>query len=210
MKSLLTCLLAIFSLCGTTNGMLVIAEWTDFAAPYSATGGPQTADLNVMVNGGGPGITDGTDLQIRVNDTAFNDPGTFLDLTVDTTQFEDIVLAYEVVKSDGGGPNNAPDTINWSYFLDGSTTATAAGTNAIGAGTNSEMIDLSAIFDVDNASSVRLRGTFSGANGGSSSSLTFDNIQVSATAVPEPSAFIFLAVVLGLGYGWRFACPNRR
>jgi hypothetical protein len=67
------------------------------------------------------------------------------------------------------------------------------------------MIDLSSQTGLNNAASIVLQATFDGAGGGNVNSLAFDNISITATAVPEPSSFALLGLigcaVTGVRYG---------
>jgi PEP-CTERM motif len=97
------------------------------------------------------------------------------------------------------GTSSGFNTGTWSWSTDGINFTNAAGNTA----TTSTIfalatMDLSTANALDNAASVTLRYTLSGATSNSGNN-RLDNLQINATPVPEPSATLVLALgALGL------------
>lgn len=182
----------------TANGDIVVAEFTTFSGSYLADGGDQIgfADLDALFGGS---ITDGSSLSLLGNHGDFNAGS--IDIGLSGVGLVGYRLRFDVTRSDGPGANAAPNLLSISYSADGNPFQVVS-SHAIALGANSYDVDLSGHAPLDAASTIVFRTTFSGAAGGLTSSLSFDNIQVSATAIPEPGGAIvgIAASLFGLGF----------
>jgi hypothetical protein len=181
----------------------IVAEWTDFTAPDfdATTGMGEISVLNIMFPG-----TVGGGTALTVTSPGNNWNVVTLDVAFSGSLFEDFMLMYDVVRDDGNGQGNAaPDTISWSASVNNGPFQ-SVGSNSVVVGANAGlMIDLTSQTQLNNASSIVLQASFANASGGNVNSLAFDNISITATAVPEPSSFALLGLigcaVTGVRYG---------
>ena len=121
--------------------------------------------------------------------------GTFIQFNFSTVGFEDLSLSYATLMTTGGFT-----TQTLSYSTNGVTFTDFGSFSPTGTWSVASF-DLSSISALDNAASVTLRLTFSGASGSGANYI--DNIQVNA-AVPEP------ATVLGGLLGVAGLCFHQR
>ena len=122
--------------------------------------------------------------------------GTYVSFDISLSGLSDPVVTFAT-----RGTSTGFDTGIWSWSTDGTIFTVVAGVNTATRSTTFALatVDLSAIDDIDNAASVTLRYTLSGASG-SGGNNRIDNVQINATPVPEPSASALLALAaLGLG-----------
>lgn len=171
-------------------GSLDLSGWGTAGPEDGRTGASAGSTINALA---GVDAGDALSLIWHSNDSDTN--GDHFDLVFSTAGLEDLQLTYAV------NHNSSPtwDTITWSY-----TTTTASGTiagNYITAPANTSYekvtVDLSGIVAVNQQATVTLRATLSGASAvpplSGGDNVRIDNIQLNATAVPEPGAFALIA-----------------
>lgn len=120
--------------------------------------------------------------------------------------FQDLVVTFA-----GRGTASGFNSGVWAWSTDGASYSTLVGVNTATTSTSFALqtIDLSAISDLDNDSSVFLKYTLSGATTATGNN-RIDNIQFNATTiapVPEPSA---VALAAAGGFALLFAYRRRR
>ena len=186
----------------------LIAGW-DFASLPANTITPPTMAANVGSGGldlsafsAVPPITRTNFSGVVLNNFAGGDPaaggalaiqgtnanGLSMIFSFNLTGYQDPVLTF-ATRGTGTGFN----THTWLYSTDNVTYNPVIANVANQTATWSiETVDLSAFNAVDNNSTVFLELTLSGATSGSGNN-RFDNIQLNATAVPEPSSLPVLA-----------------
>lgn len=129
--------------------------------------------------------------------TAAPFPGndTYIATTFSTSGLQDVIVTFAT-----RGTSTGFNSGLWSYSTDGTnffptgapSTASQAGSFALAT------VDLTALAAIDNQSVVTLRYTLSGATS-SSGNNRIDNLQVNATAIPEPAtAALVIGGMLGL------------
>lgn len=124
-------------------------------------------------------------------------------IAVSTTGYESIKLSYAGVQIGNGA--DAADTISWEYSNNGSLYTTASTIHTIatvdGTGWGAHTLDLSAVALASNQTTLYLRGTLGGAVGTTSfnSVLSIDNVQITGTAIPEPTTVGLLGGLVSLG-----------
>ncbi len=117
--------------------------------------------------------------------------GATLTFQFSTIGFEDAVLSFATQRTGTGfNSNQVAYSTNGSTFTDFGSTYNPA--TSFGSGAGLQTFDLSSINTLDNVAAVYLRITLGGATNISGNN-RFDNIQINATAIPEPTS----AAVLG-------------
>jgi hypothetical protein len=203
----------LLSACSSAHADL-LAEWVSFSSlPASATGGVQqgTAQLNVEQPSRGSFQTfAGADLLLSGNGRGWE--GAALELAFSGDLYYNFVLSFDVTGIASGGRQQKlpPEAIDWYLSADGSSFA-LVGTNSIGVGANNGVtLSLAGNPVANTASSLVLRGEFVNPDSGSGPALVFDNFQINAVAVPEPSAVWFFSLAGVFGSGWALLSPLRR
>lgn len=124
---------------------------------------------------------------LQVVGTAFN--SAYIVLTLDTTGYEDLVISF-VTASNASGATG----MIWEVSSDGVNYTSAATVSSLPT-TNAftlNSVDLSSFSQIENVSTAYIRFAFTGITGNGTT--RFDNLQINATAVPEPTT-----VALALG-----------
>lgn len=115
--------------------------------------------------------------------------------SVSTTGYESLVLSYATNRSSTGFTGN-----QWLYSTDGTSFTSLGATGVVSPGSTSfavQTIDFGSIPALNNAASVYLKYTVVGASSAGGSN-HLDNIQINATAIPEPSWTLGLLGGVGL------------
>jgi hypothetical protein len=95
----------------------------------------------------------------------------------------DPMLSYAV-----RGSSNSFTSLQWAWSTDGMTYTNVGSSATTNNGSYSvNMIDMSAINELDNAQTAYFRLTFSGGSGSATEATRIDNIVISATQLPEPT-----------------------
>lgn len=116
--------------------------------------------------------------------------------------YEDLVVSFAT-----RGTSTGFNTHDWSWSTDGINFTPAPGNTAVTASAfEVKSIDFSLANGLDNAATAYLKLTVSGATSTSGNN-RFDNLQLNATPVPEPTVF---AVLGGFGLMGLFMASRRR
>lgn len=116
--------------------------------------------------------------------------GTYIQLEFSTTGLQDLIVSF-----DTRGTSTGFDSSDWLWSTNGVTfTSTGISTATRSTAFSTVQVDLSGVSQIENAGSVYLRYVLSGATSNSGNN-RLDNIQINATAIPEPAT----AGLLGLG-----------
>jgi len=178
-------------------------------APSSGTGSFQTnwetfnnfagSSLNLVegdVAGRDLALVNGTSAEPTLN------AGNWFQFNVSTLGFENLVVTYA-----GRTTGTGLRTLAWSYSVDGDsfTHFTTVDHVELFGSANYGLVtlDLSSITAMNNQSQISLRGTLSALEGQTAPTAAgntrFDNVQFTATAIPEPSTYAALLGVVVLG-----------
>ena len=200
----------------TTNGGTAAAANPNAPTVYFANFGTQAGSAAIYLNGTNGSSTwtsAATSPEITTfSGTAVNTAGTSFSTTtsgaaslalanssangksivflLSMANYKDLVISYATQKTSTGFNAN-----QWSFSTNG-TSFTDFGTS-INPGTSFASITLSTLTPTNNASSVWIKYTLSGATATSGNN-RLDNIQFSATAIPEPSTYAALFGTLAL------------
>ncbi len=163
-------------------GLLSLSAWAgtvdDFSGSASNAIAPDVAEESLSLTAGGTAAP-------------FPGNGTYVELAVSLTGMVDPVITFAT-----RGTSTGFNTGTWSWSTDGLSFTSVTGNTATTSTTFAlATLDLSAVDAIDNSPSVTLRYTLSGASS-SSGNNRIDNLQINASAVPEPS----VPAALGLGY----------
>jgi hypothetical protein len=118
--------------------------------------------------------------------------------TLDMSGYEDLSISYATARYGA----SAASSHLWEYSTDGTnwlTVGTVTGPTTLN---TYATVSLSSFDELDAVSTAYLRMTFLGASG-STGVTRLDNIQMNATAVPEPGTFALFAVGLACLLVWR-------
>lgn len=114
-----------------------------------------------------------------------------MDVSSTAVAAEDWIVTYGAQTSSGTG------SITWAWSLDGVVFNDLASSNSVTAVDVAYSADFSGVAALDGQSSVFFRAAVDAPDG---FLVSIDNVQISGTAVPEPSAFAALAGVVALGF----------
>lgn len=117
--------------------------------------------------------------------------GHYVDFGISMAGYQDPIISFST-----RGTGTGFDSGVWSWSTDGSAFTTLTGVNTATRSTSfgSRTVDFSSFDGLDNAGITIFRYTLSGASGTGGNN-RIDNVQINATAVPEPAAFS----LVGLG-----------
>lgn len=118
--------------------------------------------------------------------------GTFISFNASLTAFENPIITY-ATQGTGSGYNS----VQLSYSIDGTNFTNFGSAYTPPASFALQTFDLSTVDVLDGAASATFRLTFSGATATSGNN-RIDNLQLNATAIPEPSS-IAIGSLAGLG-----------
>jgi hypothetical protein len=168
-----------------TNGSSTFTTATS-GNEITAFGGSGTVNI-----GTGFSTTTTTGALAIVYQAASSTNGKGITFKLSMTGYENLAISYATQKTSTGFSSN-----QWSYSTDG-TNFTNFG-SAVNPATSFASVTLSGVLSsVNNASSVWIKYTFGGATT-SSGNNRLDNIQFTATAIPEPSTYAAMAGVAAL------------
>lgn len=164
---------------------LSMSGWTGTTDAFGGTtlnaqgGAAAEESLSLVAGGSSPGPYPGN--------------GGYIQLSFSTTGFESIVVSFAT-----RGTASGFDSSDWLYSTDG-VNFTSLGVSTATRSTSFALatVDYSSITAINNAATVYLRYTLSGATA-SSGNNRIDNMLISATAVPEPSTYAMLIAGAGL------------
>jgi hypothetical protein len=200
----------------------LLAGWNfndgTLAGKLQPTAGEEQGSAAMTIDWANVGNTTGTTINLLPGDTAGQDinffngttntltglpenHGGWLQFEISMVGWEDLHFSYAGRTSSGG----MRDLI-WSWSIDGTTFTDFAFLDHValfGAETWGLVnLDLSDITDLNNQAQVWLRGTITTQAGqptpGSIHNTKFDNVQLNATAIPEPSTYAAIFGVLAL------------
>jgi len=171
------------------SGTLSLSAWgglvDDFAGSATNAIAPDVAEESLSLVSGGPAAG------------PFPGNGSFLDLSFSLTGFENPVVTFA-----GRGTATGFNTGSWSWSTDGINFNPIGGNTATVSTTFALLTqDFSAADGLDQAASVTLRYTLTGATSNSGNN-RIDNLQINASPVPEPSSSVAMLTGLAL-LGWR-------
>ncbi|MBI1367069.1 MAG: PEP-CTERM sorting domain-containing protein [Planctomycetes bacterium] len=158
---------------GSGSGSISLASWTGTTDAFNG-------DTTNALFGDAAGAT------LSLESSAGNN--SWIDVSLSTTGYENIILTLA-----GRGTSTGFSTGTWSWSTDGSTFTTLVGTNTATTGSSFSLktADFSAISGVNNAASLTLRYTLSGATSTSGNN-RIDNVQINGTALAAaPTVFTF-------------------
>jgi len=142
----------------------------------------------------------------RTSGATSNSTGNFFQLSLTMTNLEDLSLTYQLRRAQlGSGNTLMSGTSLVEYSLDGGTnwTSTGLSNSYSGSGYQDYSLDFSSVNAIEGQSNVLLRINLadveSAANATNIANSRLDNLQITATVIPEPSTFALLASCLGLG-----------
>ena len=163
------------------SGTLSLADWTglvdDFAGSTlnALNGDPSGASLSLVSNAGN---------------------GSFIQISFSMAGFTDLEVSFAT-----RGTSTGFNLGQWAYSTDGTTFFDFGGNTATRA-TSFSIASVGTTNGLDNISTAFLRYTLDGAEPGSGNN-RIDNLQLNATAIPEPSSLAVLGLISAAGVAVR-------
>jgi hypothetical protein len=157
-------------------GTLSLTAWTGLVDDFGGS------TINAL--GGDP-----TEESLSLVSSAGN--GSYVQLQFATTGLEDVIITFAT-----RGTSTGFATSDWLYSTDG-TNFTSSGISTATTSTTFALatVNLSAVTAIDNAATVYLRYTLSGATNTSGNN-RIDNLQINADPIPEPTSLAMVGMSL--------------
>lgn len=126
-----------------------------------------------------------------------NGNGSFIQVNASLAGLQDAVISF-ATRGTGTGFNSGI----WSYSTNGTDYTDVDGNTSSNSGYSVKTVDLTGVTELTNAASVSFRYTLDGASSNNGNN-RIDNLQLNASAVPEPSALLYGAMFAASTLGFR-------